>query len=206
MKRNIFILIFLVASIAVNAQIVLLQETFQDWTAQDTAISYSISKKLFDGNTEGTFTSDALVVSPNKAIGEGGVADGNSNPSKGRIVIRGKESYLQLPELSSIGQVNIKASAGTDLKEFKLQVLKNGVFIDITGTESSCMKTVTKLFTFNFSYSSPATLRIVPTSNGKIFIWDVFQQKQELFGTDRPIAIFLYGGVPRQTVQPADQL
>jgi hypothetical protein len=173
MKRNITFLIFLLVAITANAQNVLLQETFQDWNAQDTILNYTITKKLYDGKTDGTFTSNALIVAPNKAIGAAGAAEGNANPSKGRIAMKGASTYLQLPELPSIGKVSIKASSGTDLKEFKLQVLKKGNFVDIPGTESPCYKTLTKLFTFNLNYSSPTTLRIVPASGGSILIWDL---------------------------------
>jgi hypothetical protein len=173
MKRNLTFLFLLLASIAANAQTVLLQETFQDWNAQDTILNYTITKKLYDGKTDGTFTSNALIVAPNKAIGAGGAAEGNANPTKGRIGMKGASTYLQLPELQSVGKVSIKASSGTDLKEFKLQVLKKGNFVDIPGTESPCYKTLTKLFTFSLNFSSPTTLRIAPTSGGSIFIWDL---------------------------------
>jgi len=173
MKRNLTLLFFLFAAMVANAQVVLLQENFQDWAVQDTAISYSFTKKLYDGKTSGTFTSNALVVAPNKAIGACGVAEGNGNPTKGRIAIKDKSSFLQLPELSSVGQINIKASSGKDLKEFKLQVYKDGSFVDIPNTVTPCMKGVTKLFTFNFAYAAPTTIRIVPNSSGKIFFWDL---------------------------------
>ena len=173
MKQKFILLLLFLASMAVNAQVVLLQENFQDWTAQDTAISYSLTKKLFDGKTNGTFTSNALVVAPNQSIGKSGKAEGNGNPSNGRIVMKGAKTYLQLPELESVGQVNIKTSAGTDLKEFKLQVLKGGVFEDIRESITPCSKMTIKLFTFNFKFDSPTTLRIVPASGSSINIWDV---------------------------------
>ncbi|MHC1705664.1 MAG: hypothetical protein AB9846_17315 [Tenuifilaceae bacterium] len=173
MKRNFILLLFLFAVFVANSQTVLIQETFQDWNPQDTAISYTLTKKLFDGKTNGTFTSNALVVDVKKPIGVGGTAEGNGNPSKGRVIIKDKTSYLQFPELKSVGKINIKASSGKDLKEFKLQVLKDGYFVDIPGTVTPCMKTVTKLFTYDFTYSKPTTIRIVPNSGGKIFIWDL---------------------------------
>jgi hypothetical protein len=80
---------------------------------------------------------------------------------------------LQLPQLPSAGTVNIKANAGTDLKEFKLQVLKNGSYEDVPGTVTACSKGVTKLFTFNLSFTTPTTLRIVPVSNSSIFFYDL---------------------------------
>ncbi|MCX6327467.1 MAG: hypothetical protein NT144_12590 [Bacteroidia bacterium] len=184
MKQTLtFILIFL-AAITSNAQVVLLQETFQDWTAEPgtppvapskaySGLPYSITKKLFDGKTDGTFTSNALIAAPGQSIGSPGAAEGNGSPSKGRIALRGTSTYLQLPELPSVGKVNIKANAGTDLKEFKLQVSTGGSFEDIPGTVTACSKTVTKLFTFNLSYSSPTTLRIVPVSNSSIFFYDL---------------------------------
>lgn len=173
MKRNITFLFLLFAAIAANSQTLLIQETFQDWTAQDTSVSYSITKKIFDGKTIGTFTSNSLVVSPEQNIGKTGKAEGNANPSKGRIAIKGAKSYLQLPELASVGLINIKASSGKDLREFKLQVQTGGSFEDITGTVTPCSNTVTKLYTFNLKYSKPTTIRIVPTSGSKIYIYDL---------------------------------
>jgi len=172
-------------TLVANAQIVLLQETFQDWTPEiglapvspsksPTGVEYSISKKLYDGKTEGTFTSNAIIVSPDQSIGTSGKAEGNGNPSNGRVAIKGAKNYLQLPQLPSVGIVNIKASVGTDLKEFKLQaVTDGGAFEDIDGTVSSCKKDVIKLYTFNLTYASPTTLRIVPTSGSGVYVWDL---------------------------------
>jgi hypothetical protein len=184
MKKTLILLLTFVAVITANAQVVLLQETFQDWKAEPgtppvapsktaTGVPYTITKKLFDGKTEGTFTSNALIVAPNQSIGAPGVAEGNGSPSKGRIAMRGTSTYLQLPVLASVGKVNIKANAGTDLKEFKLQVLKNGSYEDVPGTVTACSKAVTKLFTFDLNFTSPATLRIVPVSNSSIFFYDL---------------------------------
>ena len=184
MKKTLTILLILLASVTLKAQVILIQETFQDWKAEPgtapiapaktfTGLPYTITKKLFDGKTEGTFSSNALIAAPNQSIGSSGAAEGNGSPSKGRIALRGKATYLQLPQLTSIGQVNIKAYAGTDQREFKLQVSTGGAFEDIPGTVTACTKTVTKLFTFNINYSTPATLRIVPTSNSSIFIYDL---------------------------------
>jgi hypothetical protein len=184
MKHTFTLILILLAAIATNAQVVLLQENFQDWTAEpgtpsaeagkaNTGVPYTITKKLFDGKTEGTFTSNSIVVSPAQSIGKSGTAEGNGSPSKGRIAIKGTSTYLQLPQLSSIGQVNIKASAGTDLREFKLQVLKNGSYEDIPGTLTACSKTVTKLFTFNLAFANPTTIRIVPASSSTIFLYDL---------------------------------
>jgi hypothetical protein len=173
MKRNFVLLLFLFAAILANSQTVLLQETFQDWNAQDTAINYTISKKLFDGKTIGTFTSNSLVVSPEQNIGKAGKAEGNANPSKGRIAIKGAKSYLQLPELASVGLINVKASSGKDLREFKLQVLTGGSFEDIPGTVTPCSNIITKQYTFKLKYSKQTTIRIVPTSGSRIYLYDL---------------------------------
>ena len=184
MKKTLTLLFVLMSAVVVNAQVVLVQETFQDWKAEPgtppvepsknaTGVPYTITKKLFDGKTEGTFTSNALIVNPNQSIGAPGAAEGNGSPSKGRIAMRGTSTYLQLPELKSVGKVNIKANSGTDLKEFKIQVLKNGSYEDVPGTVTACSKGVTKLFSFNLAYSTPTTLRIVPVSNSSIFIYDL---------------------------------
>ena len=88
--------------------------------------------------------------------------------------MKGAKNYLQLPQLPSVGLVNIKASAGTDLKEFKIQVSSDGkVFEDIPETVTPCSKAVIKLFTFTFNYTTPTTLRILPTSGSSVNIWDV---------------------------------
>jgi hypothetical protein len=184
MKKTLILLLTFIAVFTANAQVVLIQETFQDWKAEPgtppvepsktaTGVAYTITKKLFDGKTDGTFTSNALIVSPNQSIGAPGAAEGNGSPSKGRIAMRGTSTFLQLPQLPSAGTVNIKANAGTDLKEFKLQVLKNGSYEDVPGTVTACSKGVTKLFTFNLSFSTPTTLRIVPVSNSSIFFYDL---------------------------------
>jgi hypothetical protein len=87
--------------------------------------------------------------------------------------MKGAKTYLQLPLLPSVGVVNIKASVGTDLKEFKLQASTGGVFEDIPGTVTACSKAVIKLYTFKLTYSTPTTLRIVPTSGSGVYIWDI---------------------------------
>ncbi|MFZ4455956.1 MAG: hypothetical protein ACOYOT_07020 [Bacteroidales bacterium] len=184
MKKHFFLLLFCFIAFIANAQVVLIQENFQDWKAEQgiapeppskspTGVAYSITKKLFDGKTDGTFSSNALIVSPAQSTGAAGEAAGNGSPSKGRIVIKGTKSYLELPKLSSIGQVVIKASAGTDLKEFKLQVLNGVVYEDIPNSVTPCEKAVIKAFTFNLAYSVPTTLRIVPNSSSSINIWDI---------------------------------
>jgi len=173
MKQQIAIILLCLIAFATHAQEVLIQENFQDWTAQDSAMNYSISKKLFDGKTLGSFTSNFLIVKPKQSIGKTGTAEGNGNPTKGRVAIKGTTTYLQLPECKSIGKINIKASVGTDLKGFKLQLLKNGAYEDIAGTETSCSKTVTKLYTFNLKFASPCTIRIVPTASSNVFIYDL---------------------------------
>jgi hypothetical protein len=173
MKRIISILIFILTAITLQAQVLLLKETFQDWKAQDTLLPYSITKKLADGKTEGTFTSPALIAEPAKNIGKAGKAVGNSTPSKGRIVIPNKTSYLQLPELSSVGDVLIKATTGKDLREFKLQELQNGTFRDIPGTTTACCDSITKQYLIKLSLNRPATLRIVPPANSKLSVWDL---------------------------------
>lgn len=180
-------IIFLVsfATILANAQDVLLRETFQDWKAEiglapvppstsPSGVEYSFTKKIFDGKTDGTFTSNAIIVAPNQSTGTSGTAEGNGNPSKGRVVIKGAKNYLQLPQLPSVGLVNIKASTGTDLKEFKILASTDGkIFEDVSGTVTPCLKSVIKTYTFNLNFSTPTTLRIVPTSGSSVNIWDV---------------------------------
>ena len=184
MKTNLTLLFFCLSLLFANAQVVLIQETFQDWKAEPgiapeppsksaTGVAYTITKKLFDGKTDGTFTSNALVVAPNQSIGAPGAAEGNASPSKGRIVMKGTKTYLELPKLPSVGQVTIKASAGTDLKEFKLQILNGTTYEDVPNSVTPCSKEVTKSFTFNVNSSTPTTLRIVPNSNSAINIWDI---------------------------------
>ena len=138
-----------------------------------TGVEYTITKKLADSKTEGTYFSNELIVSPGQSIGASGRAEGNGSPSNGRIAIKGAKNYLQLPQLPSIGKVVIKASAGTDLKEFKLQASIGNRFVDIPETVTPCLKAVTKEYVFNLNYNQPTTIRIVPTSGSSINIWDV---------------------------------
>jgi hypothetical protein len=184
MKTKILFL-FCCSIFVANAQELLIKENFQDWKAETgiapvppsnspTGVEYTITKKLADGTTEGTFTSNALIVSPEQSIGNQGRAEGNGNPSNGRVALKGAKNYLQLPQLPTIGKVVIKASAGTDLKEFKLQASVNGgMFEDIAETVTPCLKTVTKEYVFNLNFAKPTTLRIVPTSGSGIYIWDI---------------------------------
>ena len=167
-----------------NAQELLIKENFQDWKAEigiapvppstsPTGVEYTITKKLVDGKTEGMFFSNALIVSPEQSIGTQGRAEGNGNPSNGRVVIKGAKNYLQLPLLPTIGKVVVKASAGTDLKEFKLQASTGDRFEDIPETITPCLKAITKEFVFNLNFAKPTALRIVPTSGSSINIWDI---------------------------------
>ena len=184
MRLKFTLLMLILASVAMHAQTILLQETFQDWTPEagvapeppsksPNGVAYTITKKLADDKTQGTFSSNALIVAPTQSIGASGVAEGNGNPSKGRIVMKGARTYLELPKLPSVGVVKIIASAGTDLKEFRLQASVGNAFEDIAGTITPCEKAVTKLYTFNINIATPTTIRILPNSGSSINIWDV---------------------------------
>jgi len=184
-KQTIILSLIFIFSMISNAQVLLLQENFQDWKAEagiapeppsksPTGVEYSFSKKLVDAKTQGTFTSNALVVQPEQSIGTTGRADGNGSPTKGRIIMKGTKTYLQLPQLPSMGKVIIKASAGTDLKEFKIQASADGKnFEDVANTLTPCEKAVIKAFSFNLSFAKPIVLRIVPNSSSAINIWDI---------------------------------
>ena len=88
--------------------------------------------------------------------------------------MKGTKTYLQLPQLPSVGKVIIKASAGTDLKEFKIQASADGKeFEDVDNTVTPCEKALTKAFTFNLSFAKPTVLRICPNSSSAINIWDI---------------------------------
>ena len=93
-KQTIILSLIFIFSMISNAQVLLLQENFQDWKAEagiapeppsksPTGVEYSFSKKLVDAKTQGTFTSNALVVQPEQSIGTTGRADGNGSPTKG---------------------------------------------------------------------------------------------------------------------------
>lgn len=184
MKKLTLLLILGLITMMANSQTLLIQENFQDWKAEaglapeppaksPSGVEYSFTKKLYDGKTEGTFTSNALIVSPEQSIGKQGKAVGNANPSVGRIAIKGAKNYIQIPQLPSVGKIVLKVSVGTDKKEFKLQASTGGDFEDISGTETSCSNEVTKAFTFNLNFSKPTTIRIVPTSGSSVYIWDL---------------------------------
>lgn len=184
MKKIKILLVLSLASLMASAQTLLIQENFQDWKPEagiapippsksPGGVEYSITKKLFDGKTDGTFTSNALIVSPEQSTGKQGKAEGNDNPSKGRIAIKGAKNYFQLPLLPSVGKIILKVNVGTDMKGFKLQASTGGAFEDIAGTETECSNEVTKAYTFNLNYSKPTTIRIVPTSGSSVYIWDL---------------------------------
>ena len=112
--RKITLFIIGLVSYAVNAQVVLIQENFQNWTAQATSGAYTITKTLADGTTNGTFSADKLIVAPAQSIGGAGTATGNASPSTGRVVVGSTAGYLELPTLPTVGQILIKANIGTD--------------------------------------------------------------------------------------------
>jgi hypothetical protein len=173
MKKRLLIFIILAGSFLANAQTLLIRENFQDWKAQDSAMNYSVTKLLADGKSQGTFISNYMIVAPLQSIGSSGKAEGNGNPSNGRVAIKGAKNYLQLPELPSIGLVKIKASVGTDQKEFKIQVLKGSSFVDVPGTLTACSKSPTKMYAFDMEFSKPTVIRILPTSGSNLYIWDI---------------------------------
>lgn len=185
MRKTTLLFIIVLFSAIADAQVLLLQENFQDWKAEAgiaseppgksaTGVEYSFTKTLVDGKTQGTFISNSLVVAPEQSIGATGRADGNDNPSNGRVVIKGTKTYLQLPQLPSVGQVIIKANAGTDLKEFKIQFSTDGKnFEDVPNSITPCEKAITKAYSFKLEFSAPTTLRILPNSNSSINIWDI---------------------------------
>jgi len=151
----------------------LIQETFENWNDQATAGAYSITKNLYDGVTSGTFTGGSLVVASTASIGSAGTAVGNGLPSVGRIVFSDATAYLQLPTLPTVGQICIKVNVGTELNAFKLQTWNGSVATDIPGSLTLCSKTITKLFSFNYSYSSPTTIRIASNQSGSVNLWDI---------------------------------
>jgi len=149
-----------------------IKETFSDWTDQ-AAGGVSVTKKLVDGTTDGTFTGAAIVVSSTAGIGGAGTTDGNGNPSNGRISFNDATSYLQLPQLQTVGQINIKSNVGTDNNAFKLQTWDGATATDIPNTLTPCSKLITKLFTFNLAYNTAKTIRITTNQNGSVNLWDV---------------------------------
>lgn len=161
-----------IISFTLKAQVVLVSENFQNWTAQGTSGAYTVTKKLADGTTDGTFSSDKLIVAPSQSIGAAGTASGNGSPTIGRVVVGSTAGYFELPTLPTIGQIQIKANIGTDSRTMKLQIKNGSVFEDIPNTLTTVSKDVIKLFTYNFSYSTPTTIRIV-TSNSSLNIWDL---------------------------------
>ncbi len=148
------------------------KEIFSDWTDQ-VAGPLNVTKKLFDGTTDGTFTGLAIVVSSTAGIGGAGIIDGNGNPSIGRISFNDATAYLQLPQLPTVGQINIKSNVGTDNSGFKLQTWDGTTATDIPNTLTSCAKLTTKLFTFNLAYNSAKTIRIMTNQSGSVNLWDV---------------------------------
>ena len=121
-----------IISFTLKAQVVLVSENFQNWTAQGTSGAYTVTKKLADGTTDGTFSSDKLIVAPSQSIGAAGTASGNGSPTIGRVVVGSTAGYFELPTLPTIGQIQIKANIGTDLRTMKLQIKNGSVFVRYT--------------------------------------------------------------------------
>lgn len=184
MKTKFTLLILsLFIAVSTQAQTLLLKENFQNWKAEageeipgknNVGVSYKITKTLVDGVTEGTFSSNSIIVNPEMKIGKAGVIEGNVNPTNGSVAIKGTTTYLELPKLPSAGLVKIKAKSGTDEKGFKLQVSEDGKkFKDVAGSSTICNKAVIRLFEINCSNESPVIIRVVPTSNYTVYVFDV---------------------------------
>ena len=149
-------------------------ETFSDWNAQSATGAYSITKKIFDGITDGTFTSNNLIVSPSQSITSSGTATGNGRPTAGRLQIGNATNYIQLPVLLGISTITTKNNAGTTGSGFKLQSSINGTtWVDISGATVSLKQTVIEAVTFNINTSSNIYIRMLPLQGGSIYFWDL---------------------------------
>jgi len=169
----------------VKAQSLIIKENFQDWRAEIgtppevegkpyTGVSYTITKKLYDGKTNGTFTSNALIVNPEQKPGKAGIAEGNGSPTNGCIVLKGSKSYLQLPQIPSISRIIIKAKSGSDLIDFKLQASNDSkTYKDIPESLTTCSNSVIKSYVFDVAYNEPTTIRILSTSGSSIYVFDI---------------------------------
>ncbi len=170
--KKLITLLFASMTLSLSAQTLLIQENFQNWTAQATSGVYSITKTITSGGQE-TFTSDKLIVQPSQSIGGAGTAAGNGNPSVGRVTIGSTNGYLELPTLPSVGKIQIKANIGTDQRTMKLQIKNTlGSFDDIPNSTIAVSKDVTALYEFEYEYATPTTIRVV-TSNSSLNIWDL---------------------------------
>ncbi|MBV5343609.1 hypothetical protein JZU68_08395, partial [bacterium] len=190
MRKITLLLLMIITYIGVYGQVVLIKENFQNWTDQAVAGSYSVTKKLFDGTTDGTFSGTLLKVESTSSIGSAGTAVGNGSPSAGRIIIAGTTSCLTLPLLPTIGTVNIKMNPGTTPNGYKIQVF-DGIssWTEIPGTATAGDKLVTKLYTHNLTYTTPTQIRIIASQGGSVNIWDleVYSNPTALPKLDTPV-------------------
>ena len=154
------------ASVVISTLTLLVKEGFSDWTAANasTTLVTNVTKFLYDGVTSGTYTFLNASVTPTQSASAPG--------SAGRISFAGSSSYLQLPELPTVGDVVINANAGTANNGYKLQYLNAGVWTDAT-TVIPQQKTIVQTNTSHLTFTEPTTIRIMNGQSGSTNYYDV---------------------------------
>ena len=150
-------------------------ENFQDWTPDQSAVgTYSITKKLYDGVTNGTFAGTNMTVLAAQSIGSKGSAIGNANPSLGRITCTGSSNNFDLPVLTNIGRITLKAYGNSDGNGFKLQSSSDGsTFTDIVGATIYLSGSAVGGVNVNLTYNTTTYIRFKPLNGSGNNIYDL---------------------------------
>ncbi len=175
MKFKLTLLLLILFNFSTFTQTILINENFQDWTpltiAQYTNLPFY--KNLFQSQLKGKYLGSYYSVFPTHTIGSDIITNRDFNPSPGCLVLTNHLSFLQLPELPSIGLIEINANAHTDQSSFKLLTFKDSSWVYIPGTFANVSKNEIKHYLFNIGSSSPVLIKIVSNQDDSLNIWDI---------------------------------
>jgi endonuclease I len=155
-KTRLFLVAAALLSISMLPAVALINENIQNWDAHTSYGSYS--QLIPAGNVAMT----RCIVAP------GAAATGTC--STGRIQLEAATGIVELPELQTIGQVEVHMAAGSSGRSIQLQRL-NGVAWEEIITFSGIATTGTT-FSFDLNSTVPATLRLAIPSHA-IYVHDI---------------------------------
>ncbi len=174
MRFKIALLIAIICVSFVHSQSLLIQENFQNWTPQIASKLFATNTKtIYNAVTMGTFIMGSTLIEPNTTWQSNGFNNDYKILSNGRVALCGHGSFLQLPELESIGRVSLTATGSENLNSLIIQVMNGKKWINIPKSKRIVDKLVAKKITFDFSYVSPTSIRIISSENSKIYLWDL---------------------------------
>ena len=144
-------------SLALLSATLIVNENIQSWSAHT---SYGNWTQEIPA---GTINLTSCLVSPGAAASGVG--------SLGRIQAQASTGIVELPELSSVGDVEFTFAAGSTGRSMKLQKYSAGSWVDLT-TFTGIIATGTRHY-FHIGQNSPLRLRLANPSHA-IYIHDIF--------------------------------